>query len=55
MELFYATKFIRNPCVSKCFIQLQTPTSMASSVVEVLHEFAQIMISAAVGKSNVSS
>ena len=35
--------------------QLQTPTSMASSVVEVLHEFAQITISAAVGQSNVSS
>ena len=35
--------------------QLQTPTSMASSVVEVLHEFAQITISAAIGQSNVSS
>ncbi len=38
-----------------CSPQLQDPDSMTRSVVEVLHEFAQFMISAAVGERGVSS
>lgn len=36
-------------------VQLQTPSSMTANVVEILHEFAQITISAAVGQKGVSS
>ncbi len=38
-----------------CSLQLQAPDSMTRSVVEVLHEFAQFVISAAVGERGVSS